>query len=147
MIVDSSFLDMKSHKKTKKNSQFVQEWEHCTGGDGIVDIRRVKSHEGALKYILNYVAGCAFELSDEDKAIFFKATFNRRLFFSFGKKEEGIYGIKFFKERRMCPDCNCYYQYVFPLSEEYYLAEIYFGDNKPPPRDINYWLNEILEKN
>ncbi len=140
LIVDSGYLDMKSHKKTKEDSKLVQEWKHCTGGDGILDIRRVRSHEGALKYILNYVAGCAFELSDEDKAEFFKTTFHERLFFAFGKKEEGIYGIKSAKKRRVCPDCGCAYQYVFPLSEEYDFAQAYFN-SKPPPKDINYWAD------
>ena len=142
IILDSSYLDMKTHKKTKKDSKLVQEWKHCTGGDGIIDIRRVRSHEGALKYILNYVSGCAFELSDQDKAVYFKATFGSRLFFAFGKKSEGIYGLKIKKERRTCLDCGGHYQYIPPSSQEYELAQAYFMEKKPPsPKDITHWIN------
>ena len=145
IILDSSYLDMKSTKRTKKDSLLVQEWKHCTGGDGIIDIIRVRTHEGALNYILNYVSSCAFELSDEDKILFFKETFKKRLFFSFGKKSEGIYGLKFLKKRRACPDCGCLYQYIIPLTEEWELAQIYFEKNKPPPKDLNDYSN-IIER-
>ncbi|MBI2452237.1 protein rep [Candidatus Pacearchaeota archaeon] len=146
IILDSSYLDMKTHKKTGEDSKLVQEWKHCTGGDGIIEIKRVRTHKGALLYILNYVSGCAFELSDEDKALFFKATFRQKLFFAFGKKSEGIYGLKIKKERRTCPDCGGYYQYILPLSEEYELAQAFFSEKKPPPpKDLNDWFN-ILER-
>ncbi len=139
-IIDSDYLDMKTHKKTGLDSKLVQEWKHCTGGDGVLDIRRVKSHEGALRYLLDYTANCALELSDEDKVLFFKATFKRRLFFSFGKKKEGIYGIKFAKIRRTCPNCGCFYQYVFPLSKEYELAELYFNKRPPDPNKLTSYI-------
>jgi hypothetical protein len=133
-LIFSRYLDMKSHKKTGKDSKLVQEWKRCTGGDSILDIKRVKSHEGSLYYILKYLAKGITDLSYEQKAQFFKLTFRRRLLFTFGKKKDKIfYGVKIIKETTFYKNCNCPYQYISPLSEEYELAEKYFEEDKPPP--------------
>jgi hypothetical protein len=127
-IIDSSYLDMKSHKKTGKDSMLVQEWKKCTGDSGILDIKRITHHAGALNYVLKYLTKGIYDLTNEEKALFFKLTFKRRLLFTFGE----FYKIKFFKEKHVCPECGCPYQYVMPDSEEYEIAQRYFRENDPP---------------
>jgi len=136
-IIDSSYLDMKSQKKTGKDSKLVQEWKKCTGDSGILDIKRITSHAGALNYVLKYLTKGIIDLTNEEKALFFKLTFQRRLLFTFGKGE--FYNIKQDKERRVCPNCGCPYQYVVPHSEEDELAKAYFSPS-PPPRERFYWF-------
>jgi hypothetical protein len=137
-IINSSFLDMKSHKRKGGDSKLVQEWKKCTGDSGVLDIRRITSHEGALNYVLKYLTKGIQDLTNEEKASFFKLTFKRRLLFTFGKGE--FYGIKFFKEKHACPDCGGFYKYVLPNSEEYNLAQNYFSEDKPPPKNILFWI-------
>lgn len=137
-IIDSKFLDMKSHKKTGKDAMLVQEWKKCTGDSGILNIQKITHHSGALNYVLKYLTKGLNDLTNEEKALFFKATFKRRLLFTFGKKE--FYGIKLIKEKHLCPNCRCSFNYVSPLSEEGELAKKYFNENKPPPKDILYWI-------
>ncbi len=107
-IIDSSYLDMKSHKKKGGDSRLVQEWKKCTGGDGILQVKRVRGYEGALNYVLRYVVGEFEEMSSRDVALFFQATFKRRLLFTFGS---------FYKIKR--PKKIKKFQYVLPNSEEY----------------------------
>ena len=143
-LIFSRYLDMKSHKKKGGNSKLVQEWKQCTGGDAILDIKRVNSHEGSLYYILKYLAKGITDLSYEQKAQFFKLTFRRRLLFTFGKKKDKIfYGVKIIKEKTLCENCNCPYQYVSPFSKEYDLAEAYFKKDKPPPQNLVEWFDRI----
>ncbi len=117
MIIDSSFLDMKSHKKTGQDSELVREWKECTGGDGIVYVERVRTHESALGYTLKYLTKGLTNLTSEERAIFFKKTLGRRFIFTF--KE--FYGIKVIKKKYLCPECGSSRQYIFPNSEEYNL--------------------------
>lgn len=135
-IIDSSFLDMKSHQKTGKDSKLVQEWKICTGDSGILDIKRITYHSGALSYVLKYLTKGLQDLTNEEKGLFFKLTFKRRLIFTFGE----FYKIKTEKRKATCKDCGCSYQYVRPGSEEYQLAEGYFSEEKPPPRDLCFWV-------
>jgi plasmid rolling circle replication initiator protein Rep len=133
-IIDSSYLDMKSHKKTGKDAKLVQEWKECTGDSGILDIKRITYHKGALNYVLKYLTKGIDDLTNEEKALFFKLTFKRRLLFTFGKE---FYGIKFFKEKHVCPECGGYYKYLLSNSEEYEIAKNYFK-GKPPTKDLFY---------
>ena len=57
-IIESSYLDMKSHKKTGEDSRFVKEWKQCTNGSGVLQIKRVRNYEGALDYILIEIHDC-----------------------------------------------------------------------------------------
>jgi plasmid rolling circle replication initiator protein Rep len=107
-IIDSAFLDMKSHKKKGGDPKLVREWKRCTGGDGILQVKRVRGYEGALNYVLRYIAGEFEGLSSEDVALFYKATFGRRLLFTFGS---------FYKIKR--PKKTKKFQYILPYSEEY----------------------------
>lgn len=119
LIIDSSYLDMKSHKKTGEDAKLVREWKSCTGEGGVLDIRKIKDHKGSLYYILNYLSQGFEGFTPKEKAIFFKATSGRRLIFTFGS----FYGIK-------KPAKSKRYQYLPPGSEEYELAEAYFGKHK-----------------
>jgi len=119
-ILDSSYLDMKSHKKTGEDSELVKEWRICTGDSGILDIRRVKGYEGALGYVLKYLTKGIIDLSAEEKAVFFKCTFKRRLLFTLGE----FYNLpKQLKEKFRCSKCGGTYQYLPHGSEECKLFE------------------------
>ena len=136
-IINSKYLDMKSHKKTGKDSKLVKEWKICTNGSGVLYIERVRNHGGALGYILKYLTKGLKELSYKTKAIFFKATFGRRLLFTFGefyklKKQQ--------KERVRCPECHGLYQYIAENSEEYRL--LFESSSREDPQ----WFI-ILKKN
>ena len=120
-IIDSSYLDMKSHKKTGKDSKLVQEWKTCTGDRGILDVRKIKDHRGALNYVLQYITGGLKDLTPKEKAIFFKATSGRRLLFTFGS----FYGVPKPKKKSK-------YQYVSPHSQEYNLYLISKNPKKKP---------------
>jgi len=108
-IIDSLYLDMKSHLKKKgSDSKLVQEWKHCTEDSGILDVRKIRGHEGALGYVLKYLTKGIYDLSVEEKVEFFKLTYKRRLIFTFGD---------FYKIKR--PKKKSKLQYIFPWSEEY----------------------------
>jgi hypothetical protein len=126
---------MKSHKKTGKNSKLVQEWKTCTGDSEILDIKRINYHSGALNYVLKYLTKGLQDLTNEEKGLFFKLTFKRRLIFTFGE----FYKIKEEKRKATCKNCGCSYQYIKPGSEEYEFAEKWFEEKKPPP-DLLYWI-------
>lgn len=133
-ILDSSYLDMKSHKKTGEDSKLVQEWKIATGGSGVLDVRRVRDHGGALGYILKYLTKGISDLSSEEIAIFFGIVRGRRLLFTLGN----FYKIpKIKKEKFRCPDCGCVYQYLSLNSAEYNLL---YGlppyERKPKPPDL-----------
>ncbi|MDO8623318.1 MAG: protein rep [archaeon] len=139
-LIYSKYLDMKSHKKKGGNAKLVEEWKKCTGGDSILDIKRVRSKGGALRYILKYLAKGISDLSYEEKARFFKLTFGRRLLFTFGSKKDKIfYGVKIPKKKNLCRDCHSSFQYVSPLSPEGELSEKYFSEKKPH-FDLDYWI-------
>lgn len=135
-VIDSSFLDMKSHERTGKDAMLVQEWKKCTGDSGVLNIKRITDHSGALNYVLKYLTKGIYDLTNEEKAIFFKLTFKRRLLFTFGE----FYRIRFIKEKYVCPDCGCSYQFVPEGSEEYELAQRWFSEEMPPPRNLIEWL-------
>ena len=107
-LIDSKYLDMKSHKKTGKDSKLVQEWKKCSRGSGVLFLRKVEAHQGSLNYILKYITKALDNLIPEEKATFLKATFKRRLIFTFGS----FYKIKRPKKKKNL-------QYINPFSEEY----------------------------
>ncbi len=147
-IIFSRYLDMKSHKKKGGDSKLVQEWRKSTGGDSILDIKRVKSHEGALYYTLKYLAKGISDLSLKEKVDFFKLTFRRRLLFTFGRKKDKIfYGVKIIKVPILCGDCHCPFQYVSPHSEEYESVEGYFNEKPPDPNLLDSYFNTIKYRN
>ena len=140
-LIFSRYLDMKSHKKKGGDSKLVQEWRKSTGGDSILDIKRVRSHEGALYYILKYLAKGISDLSYEEKAEFFKLTFRRRLLFAFGRKKDKIfYGIKIIKTPALCKNCHDPFEYIRLHSEEYESAEKYFSEKPPNPNILSTYF-------
>jgi hypothetical protein len=124
LIIESKYLDMKSHKKKGGDSQLVKSWKKATGDSGILDVRRIESLSGALGYVLKYITKGTKGLSEEEAAIFFKAISKHRILFTFGT----FYGIKFQKIKCKCRDCGCYYQYISSSSMEY--AELIEGVGK-----------------
>lgn len=128
-IIDSKYLDVKSHKKTGKDSKLVQEWKHCTGGSGVLYIERIRDHKGALNYVLKYLTKGISDLSVEEKASFFKQIFGRRLLFTFGE----FYRMKEIKIKFKCEDCGLFYQYISVGTEEY---EIFLETEKPPDPNL-----------
>lgn len=110
-IIDSKYLDMKSHlKKEGTDSKLVQEWKHCTKDRGILDVRKIKDYERSLGYVLKYLTKGIKDLSIKEKVKFFKLTYKRRLIFTFGN----FYGIKRPKKKSKL-------QYIKRFSEEFNL--------------------------
>ncbi|MEK6910529.1 MAG: protein rep [Nanoarchaeota archaeon] len=137
-IIDSRYLDMRSHNKTGQDTKLVEVWKRCSKGSYIVDIRPVKGREGALRYVLKYLTKGIIDLTDKQKAEFFEKTFGRRLLFTFGD----FYDIpKITKEKRVCKDCGGRYMYIYEGSEEY---DMIFGvgryKREPPPKDLNDFI-------
>jgi hypothetical protein len=126
-IIESAFLDMKSHKKKGKDSKLVQEWKKCTGGDGILQVKRVRDYGKSLNYVLKYITREFEELNSEEIALFFKATFGRRLLFTFGN----FYGIKIPKEKSK-------FKYIMPNTEEY---NLYYEMKNNPKKPKNDYFN------
>jgi len=110
MLIDSSYLDMKSHKNTGEDSKLVKEWKACTGDSGILDVRKIKDRQEALNYVLHYITKGLEVFTPKEKAIFFKATSGRRLLFTFGD----FYGVKKPKKKS-----DNKLQYIKPESEEW----------------------------
>ena len=133
-IIDSLYLDMKSHKKTGGDSEFVQEWKHCTKDSGILDVRTIKDHQGALGYVLKYLTKGIYDLSVEEKVEFFKLTYKRRLIFTFGD---------FYKIKR--PKKKSKLQYINPYSEEY---EMYYESKRPKKKHLGLedYEKEVIKK-
>jgi len=128
-IINSKYLDMKSHKKTGKDSKLVSEWNHCTKGSGILYLEKVKGYEGSLGYVLKYLVKGILDLSPKEKAIFFKKTYKRRLLFTFGE----FYGIK-------RPKIKSNLQYIKPGSEEY---NLFYGSNENKPLNVSDYEKEV----
>jgi hypothetical protein len=134
LIIDSGFLDMKSHKKTGGDSELVKEWKACTGGSGVLDIRMIGNkssfclteQEGALRYLLGYMGLGLKELTPKEKAIVLKETSGRRLLFTFGEFYNLHSEIKKPKNNR--------FQYVPPHSMEY---ELYLDSKYPKKRPVS----------
>lgn len=132
-LIDSSYLDMKSHKKKGGHSKFVTEWKECTGGSGVLQIKRVRSQKAALEYVLIYITRELDNLGPKDMALFFKATFGRRLLFTFGD----FYGIKKPKKKSK-------FQYISPHSPE---GELYYDSmKKKTPKNILDYEKEVIKK-
>ncbi len=129
LIIDSTYLDMKSHLKTGEDTKLVKEWEHCTKGSGILYLERVRDHRGALKYVLKYLTKGISDLSPELKASFFKQIFGRRLLFTFGR----FLNMKGDKDKFFCRDCGIFYRYIIIGSEEYELSQNWFDPPSKPP--------------
>lgn len=136
-IIDSRYLDVKSHKKTGRDSKLVQEWKHCTKGSGVLYIERIRNHKGALNYVLKYLTKGISDLSVEEKASFFKQIFGRRLLFTFGQ----FYKIKEIKVKFTCNDCGECYQYISVGTEEYEISEKWFDPPPDPPPNLISYLN------
>jgi hypothetical protein len=82
--------------------------------------------------VLTYITKELDDLSPKDMALFFRATFGRRLLFTFGE----FYGIK-------KPKLPKKYQYVKPGSEEH--NQFYSSKNNRPPDLLDY-NKEVNEK-
>jgi hypothetical protein len=131
-LIDSKYLDVKSHKQTGEDAKLVQEWKHSTNGSGILYIERVRGYEGSLGYVLKYLTKGIADLSIEEKASFFKQIFGRRLLFTFGE----FYKIKEHKEQFFCEKCGLFYQYIGMGTEEYEYSRRWFEPPPDPPPTI-----------
>ncbi len=127
-LIDSKYLDMKSHKRTGKDSLLVREWTKSTRGSSILFLKNVRDYQGSLNYILKYLVKGIENLTPKQKAEFFKITYKRRLIFTFGN----FYGIR----RPVKPKR---YQWISPFSEEY---ESYLDSDKPKrKKELEDWID------
>lgn len=115
LIIESNFLDMKSHLQGKnRDARFVQEWKKASQSQGVCYIELLNtteykySVEGALNYTLDYLSKGQAHLNNIEKAVFLRFSKGRRLVFSFGK----FYKLKKIKFPLLCKNCFFEMKYV-----------------------------------
>lgn len=106
-----------------------RDWKRLTGGDPVVDIKRMWHLRGALKYILLYVTK-----SPDVRG--FEAEYNEivkgtRLMQPFGC----FFGAKIVVKRFLCPVCNCSH-WIIDISLDLFRLRAVRFQRSPPDSDV-----------
>lgn len=121
LIIESTFLDMKSHKYGKKKATFVKEWAKASRDVGVCDVRLLNqkrykySKNGALDYTLDYLSKGQSHMNNIEKAVFLRFSKGRRIVFSFGK----FYSISNPKYDLLCNKCFGKLTYISTLWHDF----------------------------